>query len=105
LDEGYIWSIEPGKATIVVEGKSFEHQQVFVNVIVTQVYSLAVEKPYVPLSIPLGSETKISIILQENNGRSFIQNLEGISLNLENSHPQYVKANFDIYNQTLNLFA
>lgn len=72
LDEGFIRSVEPGKATIVVEGKSFEHQEVFINVIVVPVYSLALEKPYVPLSIPLGSETKINIILQENNGRSFM---------------------------------
>ena len=43
--------------------------------------------------------------MQENNGRSFLKNLEGISLSLENSHPQYVKAGFDIFNQTLSLFA
>ena len=104
LDEGFIRSVEPGKATIVVEGKSFEHQEVFINVIVVPVYSLALEKPYVPLSIPLGSETKINIILQENNGRSFMQDIEGISLTLENSHPQYVRASFDVFNQSLSLF-
>ena len=61
-EDGYIKSLEPGSQAISVEGKSFENQVVFVNVVVTQIYSVALEKPYAPLSLPLGSESKIDII-------------------------------------------
>ena len=61
-EEGYIRSSDQGKAIVSVEGKTFENQIVFVNFIVKQIYSVSLEKPYVPLSIPLGAESKIDII-------------------------------------------
>jgi hypothetical protein len=69
------------------------------------VSSVAVEKPYASLSLPMGSESSIPVALQEENGRSFLKNVEGVSISIENSHPQYVKASLDFFNSTLTLLA
>ncbi len=93
----------PGKGTIEIDSNQANENTVFLNVRITQVYSVAVEKPYATLSLPIGSETTLPITLQEENGRSFQKLLIGSSLWIENSHPQYVKTTLDYYNSTITL--
>lgn len=72
---------------------------------VTNIYSLSIEKPYTALNLPMGSETNLKVTLQEENARSFADKIEGVKLFIENSHPHVVEASLDKHNSTLNLNA
>jgi nuclear pore complex protein Nup210 len=105
--DGYVETLDKyGKATVVIEeNQSMENQIVMLNIMVTQIYSLSIEKPYTALNLPMGSETNLKITYQEENARSFASEIEGVDLFIQNSHPHIVSATLDAYNSTLNLNA
>ena len=105
--DGYIETLDKyGKATVIIEeNQSLENQIVMLNIMISQIYSISIEKPYTALNLPMGSETDLKITLQEENARSFASKIIGVDLFIENSHPHVVKASFDRYNSTLNLNA
>ena len=106
-EDGYIQTLDKyGKATVVIEeNTSLENQVVMLNIMISQVYSLSIEKPYEALNLPMGSETNLKVTLQEENARSFADKIEGVDLFIENSHPHIVEATLDKYNSTLSLNA
>jgi hypothetical protein len=106
-DDGHIKTLDRfGQATVLIgENQSTENQLVMLNVMVEQIYSLSIEKPYNALNLPMGSETNLKIIFQEENARSFADKIIGINVFIQNSHPHVVKATLDYYNSTLNLNA
>lgn len=106
-NDGYIETLDKyGKATVVIEeNQSLENQVVMLNIMISQIYSLSIEKPYTALNLPMGSETNLKITFQEENARSFADKIVGVDLFVENSHPHIVKATLDYYNSTLNLNA
>jgi hypothetical protein len=107
-DNGYIETLDKyGKATVVIEeNQSLENQIVMLNIMISQIYSLSIEKPYTALNLPMGSDTKLKITFQEENARSFADKIIGVDLFIENSHPHIVKATLDYqYNSTLQLNA
>ena len=105
--DGYIETLDKyGKATVIIEeNQSLENQIVMLNIMISQIYSLSIEKPYTALNLPMGSETSLKITFQEENARSFADNIVGVDLFVENSHPHIVKATLDYYNSTLSLNA
>lgn len=105
--DGYIETLDKyGKATVVIEeNQSLENQVVMLNIMINQIYSLSIEKPYTALNLPMGSETNLKVTFQEENARSFAEKIEGVELFIENSHPHIVQATLDYYNSTLNLNA
>lgn len=105
--DGYIETLDKyGKATVVIEeNQSLENQIVMLNIMISQVYSLSIEKPYTALNLPMGSETNLKVTFQEENARSFAEKIIGVEMFIENSHPHIVKASLDYYNSTLNLNA
>ena len=107
LDGGYLQTLDKyGKATVVIEeNQSFENQIVMLNIMISQIFSISIEKPYTALNLPMGSETNLKVTFQEENARSFADKIEGVDLFIENSHPHVVKASLDYYNSTLNLNA
>jgi len=107
-DDGYIETLDKyGKATVVIEeNQSMENQVVMLNIMVNQIYSLSIEKPYTALNLPMGSQTKLKVTYQEENARSFADMIEGVDLFIENSHPHIVQASLNYrYNSTLELNA
>ena len=107
LDGGNVQTLDKyGKATVVIEeNQSFDNQIVMLNIMISQIYSISIEKPYTALNLPMGSESNLKITFQEENARSFAEKIEGVDLFIENSHPHIVKASLDYYNSTLNLNA
>ena len=106
-DEGYIQTLDKyGKATVIIEeNNSLENQIVMLNIMISQIYSISIEKPYTALNLPMGSETNLKITLQEENARSFADKIEGVELFIQNSHPHIVETTLDKYNSTLSLNA
>lgn len=89
----------------IEEQRSGEDQTEFAIVAVKQIYSVAVLNPYQVLSIPKGNEISLDVAYQEDHGRRFAENIEGISVEIDNSHPQFVSTSLDTYNQTLTISA
>ena len=95
-----------GKVTVIIEESSaFSNQVVMLNVLVTDIFNIATKSSYQALSLPLGSNSKLPISFLNENGHSFANNIEGISITVEMSHPTVLDAELDNYNTTLTITA
>lgn len=58
-----------GKVTVIIEeNQAFSDQVVMLNILITDIYSLASKDVYQTLSFPLGSQMKIPIKFQNEHG-------------------------------------
>lgn len=95
-----------GKVTVLVEeNESLGNQLAMLNVVITDIYSIASMSAYEALSLPLGSQIKLPINFQNDNAHLFADRIEGVNLMVELSHPRVVTAQLDNYNQTLTLIS
>ena len=95
-----------GKVTVIIEENSaFNNQVVMLNVLVTDIFNLATKSSYQALSLPLGSSINLPVSFVNEYGHSFANNIEGISVSIEMSHPTVLESEFDFYNSTLILKA
>jgi hypothetical protein len=56
---------------------------------------MACKEVYSALSFPLGSQMSIPIKFQNEHAHQFANNIEGISVGFELSHPRVVSASLD----------
>jgi hypothetical protein len=91
-----------GKVTVIIEeNQALSDQVVMLNVLITDIFTLATKDVYQTLSFPLGSSMNIPIKFQNEHGHQFANNIEGIELGIELSHPKVVSARLDQYNSTI----
>ena len=77
---------------IIEENQAFSDQVVMLNVLITDIYNLAAKDAYQGLSFPLGSKMSIPLKFQNEHAHSFANNIEGIEVGIELSHPRVVSA-------------
>ena len=75
------------------------------NVLITDIYSIAAKDVYQTLSFPLGSQMNIQIKFQNEHGHQFANNIEGVEVGIELSHPRVVSASLDYFNQSISMKA
>lgn len=75
------------------------------NVLITDIFTITCKSVYQTLSFPLGSSMSISIKFQNEHGHTFANNIEGIELGIELSHPKVVSATLNDKNSTIALKA
>ena len=93
-----------GKVTVIVEeGQAFSDQVVMLNVLISDVYTIATMKTYDALSLPLDSSLTLPIHLQNEHAHMFAENIEGLEIGILQSHPRVVSVQLDYYNQTMTL--
>lgn len=105
LLEGGIRTLDKyGKVTVVMEeNPSYSDQVVMLNILITDIYSLAAQNFYEALSLPLGSSIHIPIKFQNEHAHLFAKNIEGVRVGYKLSHPRVVQAQLDAFNSTLTL--
>ena len=95
-----------GKVTVIIEEKeAFSDQVIMLNVLITDIYSIAAKDVYQTLSFPLGSQMNIQIKFQNEHGHQFANNIEGVEVGIELSHPRVVSASLDYFNQSISMKA
>lgn len=105
-EEGIRTTDKYGKVTVIIEeNQVFSDQVVMLNVLITDIYNIAAKDVYQALSFPLSSTMRIPIKFQDERGHLFANNIEGIQVGFELSHPRVINAYLDEYNQTLVLSA
>lgn len=93
-----------GKVTVhIAEDQAFGDQVVMLNVLITDIHSLAAQNFYEALSLPLGSSLDIPIKFQNEHAHLFANDVEGVHVGIELSHPRVVTAELGKYNSTLTL--
>jgi len=93
-----------GKVTVIVEeNESFGDQVVMLNILITDIYTLAAHNFNEALSLPLGSSVSIPLKFYNEHAHLFANNIEGVHVAVELSHPKVVSATLDQYNSTLTL--
>ena len=98
-DEGIRTFDKYGKVTVIIEeNQAFSDQVVMLNVLITDIYNLASKDAYQALSFPLGSKMSIPLKFQNEHAHSFANNIEGIEVGIELSHPRVVSAQLDQFN-------
>jgi hypothetical protein len=65
------------------------------NILITDIFNMACKEVYSALSFPLGSQMSIPIKFQNEHAHQFANNIEGISVGFELSHPRVVSASLD----------
>ena len=73
------------------------------NVLITDIYTIATMKAYDALNLPLGSSITLPIDFQNEHALMFANNIEGLEIGVLQSHPRVVSVNLDYYNQTMTL--
>ena len=73
------------------------------NVLITDIYTMATMKAYDALNLPLGSSITLPIHSQNEHALKFADNIEGLELGVLQSHPRVVSVQLDYYNQTVTL--
>jgi len=68
------------------------------NVLVTDIFSVATKDAYQAMNLPLGSSMNLQVKFQNDHAHSFANKIEGISVGIELSHPRVVSASLDDYN-------
>jgi hypothetical protein len=95
-----------GKVTVVVEeSQAFSDQVVMLNILITDIYTLAAHNFNEALSLPLGSSVNIPLKFYNEHAHLFANNIEGVQVAVQLSHPRVVSASLDRYNSTLSLQA
>ena len=93
-----------GKVTVhVSEDQAYGDQVAMLNVLITDIYSLSAQNFYEALSLPLGSNLDIPIKFQNEKAHLFANEIEGIQVGVELSHPRVVTADLGNYNSSLIL--
>ena len=103
-----------GSATIIVEeGVHLDKLRTAYYVEVASIHSLILEHGTQLVTMPLGSDVELKVVLQDKHGRSFAHSkklpnrleLEGVGISVELSHPRVLQADLDYYNSTLTVRA
>lgn len=82
-----------GKVTVIIEeNQAFSDQIVMLNILITDIYTLAVLNYNEALNLPLGSSVKIPIKFYNEHAHLFANNVEGVQVGIELSHPRVVSA-------------
>ena len=74
------------------ESHSYGDQVAMLNILITDIYSLAAQNFYEALSLPIGSSMDIPIKFQNEHGHLFARDIQGIELGLKLSNPRIVEA-------------
>ena len=93
-----------GKVTVIIEeNQAFSDQVVMLNILITDIYTLAAHTFNEALSLPLGSSVSLPIKFYNEHAHLFANNIEGVHVGIELSHPRVVSASLDQFNSTLTL--
>lgn len=84
-----------GEGVVVINDNTNPDQVSYVNVRVIDIYSILVENSYKTNMMPLGSEIKLKVNLQNENGFLFPQPLEGVHLVAVSTNLGVVSVGFD----------
>lgn len=95
-----------GKVTVIIEeNQAFSDQVVMLNLLITDIFNLAAKDVYQTLNFPLGSQMNIPIKFQNEHGHQFANNIEGIEVGVELSHPRVLSTTLNEFNSSLELKA
>jgi len=75
------------------------------NVLIADIFTVTSKDVYQTLNFPLGSSMNIPLKFQNEHGHSFANNIEGISVGFELSHPRVLSAFLNEFNSSLQLKA
>lgn len=93
-----------GKVTVIVEeSQAFTDQVVMLNILITDIYTLSAQTFKEALNLPLGSSIKLPIKFYNEHAHLFANNIEGVQVGIELSHPRVVSVSLDQFNSTLTL--
>jgi hypothetical protein len=82
-----------GKVTVIIEeNQAFSDQIVMLNILITDIYTLAALNFNEALNLPLGSNVNIPIKFYNEHAHLFANNVEGVQVAVELSHPRVVSA-------------
>ena len=84
-----------GEGVVVISDNTNPDQISYVNIRVVDIYSILVENSYKTNMMPLGSEIKLKVDLQNENGFLFPQPLEGVNLVAVSTNLGVVSLGFD----------
>ena len=73
------------------------------NVLITDIFSMAVESFNEVVSLPVDSQLTIPIKFSNEHAHLFASNIEGIPVSFQISHPRVLEAKMDRFNQSLTL--
>jgi hypothetical protein len=85
------------------ESHSYGDQVAMLNILITDIYSLAAQNFYEALSLPIGSSIGMPIKFQNEHGHLFARDVQGIQVGIKLSNPRIVEAQLDNLNQTISL--
>ena len=83
--------------TVIIED-TVSHQVAMLNLFISNIYNIATKEAYSCLSFPLGASMQIPIKFQNEYAHQFGNNIEGIPIGFELSHPRVVTGELDYYN-------
>lgn len=75
------------------------------NVLIADIFTVTSKDVYQTLNFPLGSSMSIPLKFQNEHGHSFANNIEGIAVGFELSHPRVLSASLNEFNSSLQLKA
>ncbi len=75
------------------------------NVLITDIFTVTSKDVYQTLNFPLGSSMQIPLKFQNEHGHSFANNIEGIEVGIELSHPRVLSASLKEFNSSIILKA
>jgi hypothetical protein len=75
------------------------------NVLIADIFTIATKDVYQTLNFPLGSRMAIPIKFQNDHGHQFANNIEGVEVGIELSHPRVLSAKLDQYNSSIEMVA
>ena len=105
-EEGIRTLDKHGKVTVIIEeNQALSDQVVMLNLLITDIFTITTKDVYQTLSFPLGSQMNIPIKFQNEHGHQFANNIEGIEVGIELSHPKVISARLDQFNQTIIMSA
>lgn len=99
LEGGVRTNDKYGKVTVIMEeSHSYGDQVAMLNILITDIYSLAAQNFYEALSLPIGSSMDLPIKFQNEHGHLFARDIQGIEVGLKLSNQRIVEAQLDPLN-------
>ncbi|CAG9312231.1 NUP210 [Blepharisma stoltei] len=104
-DQGVVTAgSQKGEASIIIHHARVKGDFHPVNIAVTDIESILIDKAYLSRSMALGSELEFSVICQDLMARSFPAGFEyGVDIGLEVSNSRVVQASLENRNSTLKI--
>jgi hypothetical protein len=93
-----------GQVTLILqEDQNYGNQQVMLNLLIADIFSLSIETFNEAVSLPVDSQTTLPIKFLNAQGQLFSRNIQRLGVQVQLSHPQVLSAELDQFNQSLTL--